>query len=442
MIHTGQRLEWQKANNTMNFEETMNYIGYTMQFGSVLGLENIRELMKRLGNPQDKIKIVHVAGTNGKGSVIAYLSSILMEAGYKVGRYISPAVFEYLERMQINGINISKNDFADIMTKVKKCADEMVADGNVQPTAFEVETAAAYLYFYTNGCDVAVIETGLGGKEDATNVIQSPVACVITSISLDHTQILGDTISKIASQKAGIIMKNSKVIMLNQAPQAVDAIKEACAHTESDLFLTCKAEDIIYTEGKSSFSYDLQRYDTKMLGAYQIDNAITAIEAAHVIGISSFNISERNIYDGINNAAWNGRFEKINVKPVMYIDGAHNEDAAVRFIQTLDEYFSDIPKVFIFGMLADKACDRVASITAPYAEKIITITPDNPRAMDGKQLEKLVSGYNGSVEYIDKYEEAVKLAFKYAKKIKGMVIAFGSLSYLGEIKNIVGGTKK
>ncbi|MBE5926851.1 MAG: bifunctional folylpolyglutamate synthase/dihydrofolate synthase [Lachnospiraceae bacterium] len=423
----------------MNYIEARQYIDEAMTLGSVLGLSNIKELLNRIDNPQDKIKMIHVAGTNGKGSTIAYLNSIFMEAGYKVGRYISPAVFSYRERMQINRVNISKEEFADILSDMSMHISKMLADGHSHPTAFEIETAIAYEYFYRNNCDVAIIETGLGGLEDATNVIKSPLACVITDISLDHTGVLGDTLEEIAMQKAGIIMEKSRVVLSNQREAVVSVVEDITHKMDGELYITGKATDIVCEKGMTSFTYDEERYDTHMLGTYQIRNAINAIETARILGVNEFDISGKDIYMGIKNAVWAGRFEKICDKPEVYIDGAHNPEAADRFVETLDKYFSGVKKIFIMGVLADKDYEEVVSKTVPYAEHIITITPDNIRALDGAELANVTSQYNANVEYQKDMKKAVKLAVKKAKKVKGMVIAFGSLSYLDEIKNIVKG---
>ena len=439
MTLIGQELERQVVNRIMNYIEARQYIEEAMTLGSVLGLSNIRELLNRINNPQDRIKIIHVAGTNGKGSTIAYLNSIFMEAGYKVGRYISPAVFSYRERMQINGVDISEWEFALILSDVKEHVDEMLNDGYAHPTAFEIETAIAYEYFYRNGCDVAIIETGLGGLEDATNVIKSPLACVITDISLDHTGILGDTLEEIAMQKAGIIMAKSRVVLSNQREEVVSVVKAVVNKMNGELYITGNAVDIVYGKGMTSFTYDEERYDTHMLGSYQIRNAINAIETARVLAVNDFDISGKDIYMGIKNASWAGRFEKINDKPEIYIDGAHNPDAADRFVETLDKYFTEEKKIFIMGVLADKDYEEVVKRTACYGECIITVTPDNARALDGAELANAIRHYNSNVEYEKDMKKAVKLAIKKAKKVKGMVIAFGSLSYLGEIKNIVKG---
>ncbi len=423
----------------MNYVEARQYIDRAMTLGSVLGLSNIRELLNRKDNPQDNIMIIHVAGTNGKGSTIAYLNSIFMEAGYRVGRYISPAVFSYRERMQINGVNISEEEFADILSDMSIHINKMLADGHNHPTAFEIETAIAYEYFYRNNCDVAIIETGLGGLEDATNVIESPIACVITDISLDHTGILGNTIEEIALQKAGIIMENSRVVLSNQSNEVKAVIENITSKMNGELYITGYAKDILYDKGMTSFTYDEERYDTYMLGSYQVRNAITAIETARLLGVYDFKISGEDIYNGIKNAVWAGRFEKICDKPEIYIDGAHNPDAAYRFTETLDNYYTGTKKIFIMGVLADKDYEEVVKKTASYAECIITVTPDNARALDGAELAGTISKYNSNVEYEKDMKKAVKLAIKKAKKNKGIVIAFGSLSYLGEIKNIVKG---
>lgn len=418
----------------MDYREARQYIEDAMSLGSVLGLDNIRTLLEKMGSPQNRVKIIHVAGTNGKGSVIAYLYSILEKSGYKVGRYISPAVFSYRERIQVNGEDIAENKFAGIVSDISRYIEEMVSDGNNHPTAFEIETAVAYQYFYDMNCDVAIVETGLGGREDATNVIESPLMCIITSISLDHTQILGNTIGEIAREKAGIIMEGTPVVMMNQQQEAINVVKEVADSRNSDIYITDKCYDILYDREGTSFSYEDRRYDTEMIGTFQPDNAAVAIESAHILAETGYNISERHIYEGIRDAGWPGRFEKISDKPPFYIDGAHNPDAAIRFADTLDKYFSGVPKVFVVGILEDKDYRKVCEVAAPYAERIITVTPDNPRALPGEILAEVIREYNENVEYVDNIGKAVKYAVKYAGKIGGIVIAFGSLSYLNDIK--------
>ena len=417
-----------------SYNEARKYIKEAMKKGSVLGLYNMHTLLDKMDNPQNKINIIHVAGTNGKGSTIAYLDSILQTASYKVGKYISPSVFSYREIMQINSENISKDEFAEILFYVS----EIVKDNNIGATAFEIETAAAFEYFMRNSCDVAIIETGLGGRLDATNVIKKPLMCMITSISLDHTDVLGETIREIAGEKAGIIMEDTCVVMHNQSEEVMSVVREAAREKNSELFVTGKPYDVVFGKEITSFSYDDERYDTAMKGVFQIENAIAAIEAARILNeISTLNITGRHIYEGVKAAVWKGRFEKIAANPEVYIDGAHNPDAVGKMLRTIDENLKGEKIIFIMGVFADKDYRQSVKMCANYADMIFTITPDNKRALDGKILAEEISKYNKNVEYADSIELAVKKAHKSAREKDATIICFGSLSYLGKVRKVV-----
>ena len=379
----------------MNYEESRKYIQDASSRGSVLGLDNIVNLMNKLGNVQDRLKVVHIAGTNGKGSTSAYITQILIEAGYTVGRYTSPAVFDYMEMFTINNINISEDEYAVNMTIIKKAIDEMEAEHMTLPTPFEIETALAYLYFYRNKCDIAIIETGMGGRLDATNIVKSPLVSVLTSISKDHSRFLGETLEEITFNKAGIIKKNCPVVSAIQCDEVA------------------------------------------MLGTFQIHNIPTAIETILALKSEGFFIYKENIENGIKNASISGRCERINDTPAIYIDGGHNPGAAFNLKNTLEMYFTNRKLVYIIGVLADKDYDTVLSVTGGLANHIITVTPpDNARSLDGRELLKTVLKYNTSAEYADDLEKAVNRGIECADD-DGVLFVFGSLSYLGRIKEIV-----
>lgn len=453
----------------MNYEESRKYIQDASSRGSVLGLDNIVNLMNKLGNVQDRLKVVHIAGTNGKGSTSAYITQILIEAGYTVGRYTSPAVFDYMEMFTINNINISEDEYAVNMTIIKNAIDEMEAEQMTLPTPFEIETALAYLYFYRNKCDIAIIETGMGGRLDATNIVKSPLVSVLTSISKDHSRFLGETLEEISFNKAGIIKKNCPVVSAIQCDEAAKVIKEEAIKNNSKLIVCNELQNVRFNNDKTygryvgsiAFNNILDNTDekvlnkinrkyeeneiknnefnveTSMLGTFQVHNIPTAIETVLVLKSEGFFIYKENIENGIKNAAICGRCERINDIPAIYIDGGHNPGAAFNLKNTLEMYFTNRKLVYIIGVLADKDYDTVLSVTGGLANHIITVTPpDNARSLDGRELLKTVLKYNTSAEYADDLEKAVNRGIECAGD-DGVLFVFGSLSYLGRIKEIV-----
>lgn len=421
----------------MNYQEAVNYIQAAGKSGRVLGLSNITYLLQRMGNPQDQIPMIHVAGTNGKGSTIAYLYSVLREAGYRTGRYSSPAVFSRLEIIEVDGEEIRQEEFADIIGQIAQIIGDMKREGLTAPTAFEIETAAAYEYFFQRKCDIAIIETGLGGSEDATNVIAAPLACVFTSIGLDHTEYLGDTIEKIAAQKAGIIMSGTMVIMAAQDNEAM-AVVEAAAKNKNSVFIPAQqACQIQFSSIGTTFSYQGRQYEISMMGECQVQNAVTAIETIRAISGQGFCVPEEALCLGLKKAFWQGRFECVQKSPEIYLDGAHNPDAAKSLVRTLEEYFPAKPLVFIVGMLADKDYEKVMELTASYGDYIYTITPPEARGLNGSRLAQVAKKYNPDTEYVETIEMAVEMAAARAKAQGATILVYGSLSFLGEIKEIL-----
>lgn len=426
----------------MTINEIKEYLADISQAGIVLGLDTIKELLKRLGSPENQLKCIHVAGTNGKGSTIAYISSILKEADYKTGVYTSPCVFSEYEKYCISGVNISEAEYEALMSEVICKCQEMKGEGFNHPTIFEIETAAAFYYFAKENCDYVVLETGMGGREDATNVISNTEVSVLTSIAMDHMKFLGDTIEEIAYQKGGIIKKNSKAVLYNQNENVNKVISDICNEKNSKLIL-CDVEMAVNSaffdnnSQKLVFSYkQFENLETRMLGLYQAANASVAIEAVLALRANGAEISDNAIREGIKNASLCGRFEKICDKPVIFIDGAHNPDAALKLSQTVKMYFTNRRLLYIMGVLADKDFDRVAELTIPMADKVFTVTPDNSRALEASKLAACVSKYCDCVEVKKSINEAVCDAIAWAKD-DGVIIAFGSLSYIGTVKEIV-----
>ncbi len=432
----------------MTYEEAREFIEQSNQYGSKLGLASVTELLSRLDNPQDKVKVIHVAGTNGKGSTTAYIASILATEGYKVGRYISPAVFTYRERIQISVREtgkkayvteyISKQGVSDAISDIKTVCDAMIEDGWPHPTSFELETAMAFLYFTRLEVDFAVVEVGLGGRLDATNVMKKPICSVFTSISMDHMQYLGDTLASIAREKAGIIKSSVPIITCNKNPEIIQVLKEAAEVNDAPMILvdTEEARTIQFTPGETIFEYHGQEYETALLGRHQITNAVLALTVIEVMLQQGYTISRTSILDGIRSTRWSGRFEIIEQRPYFIIDGAHNEDAALRLAETVREYFTDGRVIYIMGVFADKDYRKILSLTAPHADMIITLTPNNSRALSSAELSLEAQKYCPAVFDAKTAEQAVRLAYEVSGE-EDVIIAFGSLSFLGEIKRRV-----
>lgn len=439
----------------MNYKESREYIKSISKYGSVLGLDSIQSLLEKLNNPHEKLRVVHVAGTNGKGSVIAYLESILICAGYKVGKYTSPAVFDYRECFQINGRHIDKDVYAECMSQIKVAADNMVKEGQSHPTPFEVETALAFMYFNRSDCDVVLLETGMGGETDATNVMAKVECSVITSISLDHMSFLGDTVEEIARVKAGIVKEKCDTVLYRQNQEVMNVVEQVCQEKESQLSIVGVPENISvsedgctvfdYTRDKSVEKLDgcgeekgtaLNNIKIRMPGMYQPYNAVTAIETAYVLQKKGFEILEY-IQEGLEKAKLCGRFETIMDKPRVIIDGAHNPGAAEKLKSSIEMYFTNKRITFIMGVLADKDYDKVAKIMAPLAESVVTVTPNNPRALAAESLKNTVSKYNRNVTAAESIEKALNVSMeKVINKETDVIVAFGSLSYLGELRRV------
>lgn len=424
----------------MNYEEAREYLDQVSKGGSVLGLDNMRELLKRLENPQDSLKFVHISGTNGKGSVLAYVSTVFKEAGYRTGRYISPTLFSYREKIQVNERFIGREDLARLTEEVKKAAEEMQNSGKGFPTIFEIETALAFLYFAEQKCDIVILETGLGGALDATNVITTSVMEVITSISMDHMEFLGDTLGKIALQKAGIIKPHTSVVSAVQDMEAMEVIRDVCRKKEC-VFDTVDQEqikDISYGYEGQSFSYkDWKNIKISLMGSYQIKNAALALEAIEALRKLGYELNDKAVYQGMKTAVWKGRFTVISKEPFIIMDGAHNQAAAEELVRSLKLYYPGKKFYYIFGMFRDKDYHQVIRLTAPLAEHIVTVeTPENPRALPAEELKKAVAEVNPSVEAAGSLRMAVNRVMEQIDK-DAVIVIFGSLSFLGEAEMAV-----
>lgn len=431
----------------MNYEEARAYIREVSKTGSVLGLESIRRLMMELHDVQEGLRIIHIAGTNGKGSTGAYLAAAFAEAGLHVGRYCSPAVFDPLEVWQYDGANISKEEYAKVMSQVKSACDIVVSKGYPAPTVFEVETAAAFVYFAMKQPDVVLLEVGMGGITDATNVIEKPFVSVITTISMDHMQFLGNTLSDIARAKAGIIKEGCPVFCAPQEEAAAQVLLQTA--DEKDAPVTMLENSQVSPEAQKPgclrMTYDSKKYGrfaltTSMAGSYQIRNAALSAEvAAFCLEQLKPEIPAEQrkclICDGIARTVWQGRFEVIGREPLFVLDGAHNEDAAYCLEKTVQNCFTNTKLVYIIGVLADKEHEKMLRIMLPHAKTVYTVTPHNPRALEAEALADEAAAFCESVRACKSVEEAVTSALKDAERLQLPVLAFGSLSYLKECRD-------
>lgn len=427
----------------MNEKETMEYIEELRQYGSVPGLDNIRNLCEKAGNPQEELTFIHIAGTNGKGSVLAFVSEILKCAGYKVGRYLSPSVMDYREKIQVNGRMITKKALAEGMTLLRGYCEELVQEGKNHPTVFEVETALAFWYYQQQKCDIVVLETGLGGELDATNIVTNTLVSVFTPISMDHMGILGKTLPEIAAAKAGIMKKGAVVVSAKQSPEVFAVLKERAEALSVPLY-EVEPEQINGRGSKLTgqrFAYqEFRDLTISLAGRYQLTNAALAIEAIKALrgrrGETEWVISDESIRKGLKEAFWPGRFQVLAKKPYVIADGAHNRDGAKQLAESLSYYFKDKRLIYIMGILRDKEQEEIIKATAPLSELILTISTKGERGFSAYELAELCRPYQMNVTAMDGLQEALEAAYLLADK-ESVIVVFGSLSFLGELIPLV-----
>lgn len=419
----------------MDFLEAQNYLEKVRsQKGIVLGLDTMRHLMAKLNNPQDKVKFIQVAGTNGKGSTAAYLTSILSEAGIKVGRYTSPAVFSSTEQYFACGSCISESEYAQGMTAVAEAAASL--DGET-PTAFEQETALAFWYFAKKGCELAILEAGLGGDMDATNIVTTTVCSIITSISMDHCRILGNKISEIAAHKAGIIKPGAPIICIEQKEDAMEPIRVAAKAADTPLYEVHRDEvRQIFSDKRESivFFREFENLHLKLLGSCQPENAALAVQAASVLS-RSYPIEKKHIYDGIEKTRWGGRFELHSGSPDIILDGAHNPDGIRRLRESVNQMFGAVPICYVCGVLADKDYEKEIEILFGRASNVFTVTPPSPRAMKSTDLKAAIKKRFSQLKVTSfDSEDGIEKAMEAAVSQNNPVVVCGTLTILARVK--------
>ena len=410
----------------MNYDETLEYIHSVSWTFCKPGLERIAELCEKLGHPERKLKFIHVAGTNGKGSFSSMLDSVLRSAGYKVGLYTSPYIKDFNERMRVDGKNIDNATLVDITARVKPIADAMTD----KPTEFELITAIAFQYFLEAGCEIVVLEAGLGGRLDSTNIIRNPSLSVITGIALDHTDFLGDTVEKIALEKAGIIKDNSPLLYGGTDDVAREVIRRVADERGSafyDIDYT-KIENLASTLSGTSFDYlEYKNVKINMLGLYQSRNATEVISAVRILRSQGFKISDEALYQGLANATWPARFEIIKKDPLVIFDGAHNPEGITSAVESIKHYFKNEKVYVITGVLADKDYKFIAEKLSEVAARAFTITPDNKRALKASDYAAVLSGFGVPSEHFPDIKGALAHAMEEAKRNGKALVCLGSL---------------
>jgi dihydrofolate synthase/folylpolyglutamate synthase len=423
----------------MNYQQALDYIHSLERFGSKPGLERIRALSSRLGNPQDKLTFVHIAGTNGKGSTAAFIASVAASAGYRTGLYTSPYIVRFNERIKLDGADISDGELAEYVTRVKEVIEEMVGGGMEHPTEFEVITALAFLYYYEKGCDVVVLEVGLGGRFDATNIISTAAVSVVTKIEMDHMAILGNTLAKIAYEKAGIIKDHGNVVTYPQEKSALETIEAVCEERKAMLYYANPEEltDVELKKGLLGFTHPrMGRIETPIVGVHQVYNAAVALKAIEVLNQTGFSIQPEQVRQGFKNTSWPGRFELLKTNPDFYIDGGHNPDGIRSFVNTFNKIYPGRKAIIIFGVMKDKEYETMVAELSGIASRFIAVTPDTPRALSAENLANVMAKYCHHVETSDTIREAVEKSMKLAST-DDIIASLGSLYYIGQVRTLL-----
>ncbi len=396
----------------MNYEQAMQYIHSIMRFGSKLGLERMRELMRRLGDPQKQTKFVHVAGTNGKGSTVTMLAEILQAGGYRVGKYTSPYVYEFRERIAVNGEKISENALCRHTERISAICAQMEADGWDAVTEFEVVTAIAFCYFAECACDYVVLEVGLGGRFDATNVIDAPLVAVITALSLDHTDILGNTLSQIAFEKAGIIKPGCKAVIYPlQPPEALERLREICSERGCEMTLPALAAVKVLRQDLdgNEFTYCGKAYTQQLMGEYQVYNAITVLETVEALRKTGCDLSDDAVAFGIARCHMPARFERVSQHPLIIMDAGHNPQGIDALTALLDR-MKDRRKRIVFAVMKDKEYEFAIRSLAARADAFYAVAPDMPRALSPREISAVAKSYCENCMAFDSVEQAVQAA--------------------------------
>ena len=415
----------------MNVNEAIEYIHSVFWKGSIPGLERTFELLEKMGNPQNDLKYVHIAGTNGKGSTASMTASILRKAGYRTGLYTSPYIYRFHERMQIDGEQISDEDLIEITEYVKPLADSM----EQSPTEFELVCCIAFEYFKRKQCDIVVLEVGMGGEFDATNVIPAPEVAVITNIGLDHTDVLGSTLEEIALTKSGIFKEGSNAVVYRCKSSVEAVFEEVCAKKNIPLkkadFASLKRNSLDLF-GQNFDCGDRKNIQLPLLGDHQLHNASVVLSIADTLIEKGWKISEQNIYDGIRDVSWPGRFDIVCRDPLFIIDGGHNPQCIEALVKNIEDYLVGRKVIALTGVLADKDYGDMYKPVMPLIDEFVCITPDNPRKMEAADLAMYLREAGAKATACATTRDGVIKAMELAGK-DGAILCFGSLYSIGAI---------
>lgn len=419
----------------MDMNDVVTLVNTNRGNGKKKSLDRMQLLMEKLDHPEKDLSFVHIAGTNGKGSTAAFISQILIQAQLKTGIFTSPHLEKVNERIQINSQMISDEEFIHVTEKVAARVNEVETEYGERLYSFEILTAVALLYFKQKRCDIVILEAGIGGRLDSTNVIPVPEVAVITSIGMDHTRVLGNSLEKIAEEKAGIIKKDGDIVLPAFDSPLSKVFRSKAESNQAKLHEVrlSKGKDLILTENSSTFSYKrFERLTIKLIGKHQVNNALLAIEASLILKQKGFKISDKHISQGIEKTYWPGRMERIQEKPTIFIDGAHNPEGVNTLRNSIHTLFPDEKLIFLIGMMKDKDYMKMIDKVVPYAKKIYTVSPDPYRGFPPRVVAKDLKKRGIESESFDSILDAVSTLKEIAEKEK--VIVFGSLYLIGDIK--------
>ncbi|GGG20261.1 MULTISPECIES: bifunctional folylpolyglutamate synthase/dihydrofolate synthase [Paenibacillus] len=421
----------------MSYKSILNYISLFNRNDKKQNLQYMQKLLEEMGDPHKYIKYIHVAGTNGKGSVVSYIGSVLAESGYITGIYTSPHIERWTERFKIGNQEISEEEFIAVAELVKQKVIELMQSGAGEPTMFEFLTAMAFQFFKDKNCDFVVLETGMGGEVDPTNIVESTIVSVITKISLDHNSYLGDTIENVAAKKAGIIKQGIKTVLYPQDISVEKVVEKVASRLKSRVHKP-NFDQIIVNEkyiDKQIFSYkNYQNIEVSLLGKHQIENAVVALETLELLNNMGIDISEENIKKGISKVSWPGRTEVLNTDPLFILDGAHNLDGIKVLINSLKEYFPDKKLICIYAGLEGKDNNEMIKLVSQEAQVIYFIDHNHPRAIPSKELLQTGLKYSQNVKACNSIEEAIKESISGIGPDSYVCVA-GSVFYIKEFRD-------
>lgn len=417
----------------MTYQEALDYIHSVNWRGSRPGLSRITELLSKLQNPEQSLRCIHVAGTNGKGSTSAMLTAVLLEAGYSLGTFTSPFIESFNERIMKDGLPIPDGDLCRLLSEVAPIAESM----DDPPTEFELITALGFLYFKETGCDVVVLEVGMGGRLDSTNVIENPYLSIITGVALDHMAVLGDTVELIAKEKAGIIKEGCPVLYGGDDPSVQAILEKEAKEKNAPFFVTDRRSLFVKRSDLNGSVFDYMGYrdlSISLSGLYQTRNAATVLTALSLLQKEGLTAPERAIREGLQKTVWRARFEVLLKDPLTIFDGSHNKEGITAAAESIARYFPDTKVLLLTGVMADKAYEEMAKVLSSYLGEVFTVTPDNPRALDAVALAEVYRSVGVKANAFDSVKDGVRAALLRAREEDKPIVALGSLYMYGEVK--------